>query len=268
MSLTKDPKIANMFMLAHEYNGSLTYPVISMPKLDGVRAMYIPGCGFWSRDGVQYSPAVTDHIKIVSNVPVDGEFYKHGWKLQRINAAIGVNLDQPTEDTKEIYFVAYDVVVPFKSAAVRMALVEEVSRNSPDYVESVYWGILNNQRDVDDCYNTCIKDGYEGQMLKLARELYTPGRTRNLLKRKAWKFKEVQVVALHEGKNSLAGYFGGARVRMSTGVEFNCGGGEGLTDDVRRQLWLNPERLMNKWIKIRYREESAGGTPLNATIVL
>lgn len=261
--MTKDPNIAARFMLAHNFADYTPPPLaISMPKLNGIRAMYIPGRGFWSRDGVQYAETVTAHIKVNSAEPIDGEFYAHGWDLQRINAAIGVNLDAPVADTASVQFHVFDYIVPVLHAVARMERLPD-----GENVVKVPWKLCTFQQ-YDKLFPEYIQQGFEGQMLKQPYSGYFPGRSQRLLKRKDWKFMDVKIIELCEGKGEFAGMFGGAVVETSQGLRFNVGTGKGLTHLQRIQIWNRPDVLINKWYKIRYLALSTDKKPLNATILL
>lgn len=265
--MTKDPNIAARFMLAHNFADYTPPPLaISMPKLNGIRAMYVPGRGFWSRDGVQYAETVTAHIKVASSEPIDGEFYVHGWDLQDINAAIGVNLNAPVADTPAVQFHVFDYIVPVMPAVQRMERLPAVVAASANVV-AVPWKLATFQQ-YDKLFPEYINECYEGQMLKQPYSGYFPGRSQRLLKRKDWKFMEIKILELCEGKGEFAGMFGGALVETSQGLRFNVGTGKGLTHLQRIQIWNRPDSLINKWYKIRYLALSTDKKPLNATILL
>lgn len=258
-TLTKDPAIAAMFMLAREHEGTEIYPQISMPKLDGLRAMWIPGRGWWSRRGVQYAPSVTAHLKEPnSSVPVDGEFYAPGWSLQRINAAAGVNLDQPVEDTKSVLFCAFDIVSK-APALMRMQSLHQTG------CWVINWCVVYDARFAQKAFDVYCDEKLEGQMLKTPHMPYVRGRTPHLLKRKAWKLAFGTVIAVKEGQRSLAGHLGGVTIRLASNVEYECGLSEGLSDARRLELWRDPSKVIGKTVEIRYRELSDDGKPLTST---
>ncbi len=266
-TLTRNTKIASLFMLAEKYEDHTTPAVgITMPKLNGLRAMYIPGSGFWSRDGVQYSPACTDHIKLSPTKPIDGEFYLHGLDLQEINSLIGVNLDQPTEKTATIQFHAFDIVDTSMRAHMRMNRLGDQLVSTTNVVQ-IDWK-LSIRENYINFFTDYIRRGYEGQMLKDAYSVYTPGRTSKILKNKRWYWIEARITKINEGLGELTGMFGGATVVGPAGEVFNVGGGKGLTHDERARLWVERSELVGKTVKVRYLSKSTDGIPLNATIVL
>ncbi len=269
-TLQVDPAIANKFMLALNYEPRFAQPVmISMPKLNGLRAMYIPGKGWYSRDGVQYSPAVTNHIQLLdAPVPVDGEFYRHGWDLQRINAAVGVNLDQPVEDTKEVQFFAFDLVS--QSPAVhRMAKLHGCTDGEGN-THAIPWKLIATEH-FDKELKDHISKGYEGQMLKAPYERYRGGRDRRLMKRKDWKRITVKILGLYQGEGEMSGMLGGFEVEWWNGtnlVYFDVGCGKGLDHARRFDIWKNPKRVLGLERQVRYLALSTDGKPLNGTIEL
>ncbi len=265
--MNKNPLIAAKFMLAAKYEDYARPPLaLCMPKLNGIRAMYVPGAGFFSRDGVQYSPAVVSHIKVHSSFPVDGEFYVHGWELQRINAAIGVNLDQPVADTAAVRFHIFDVLSPMDSADRRRGYIPSIVADGENLVEVDQRLLQYSQFDAN--FDAHVRAGYEGQMLKLPFSPYTAGRTPRLLKRKDWKYIDATVVEIFEGLGELGGMFGGALVEPAAGVRFNVGCGKGLTHEERIRIWRNPSSLLGRVVKVKYIFASADNKPLNATVVL
>jgi DNA ligase-1 len=266
MPLTKDPRVAARFMLAEKFENFTPMPLaVSMPKLNGIRAMWLPGRGFWSRDGVQYSPAVTAGFTIKSAAPLDGEFYVHGWDLQRINAAVGVNLDAPVADTAAVEFHVFDTPVSTVPAVDRMRrLADHIAGASPN-VKLIQWS-LDNFTQYDAHFADYVAAGYEGQMLKQPYSVYYSGRSPRLLKRKNWQFCDARVIRLLEGEGEFSGMLGGAEVRTREGLTFRVGTGKNLTHVERQRIWTRPESIIGKYYRIRYLCKSADGKPLNSTI--
>lgn len=275
MIAPRNTRVANLFMLAQCWD-NYTPPraALVMPKLNGIRAMYVPGEGWFSRDGVQYANAVLGHIEVKSKLPVDGELYVHGWSLQRINAAAGVNLLAPVEDSARVEFHAFDVVNTMATAMARATQLCRVINDSKNVV-AVEWsvardGVAYDGSDYEDLFTRYIRDGYEGAMYKDLMRPYIPGRTTALLKRKNWSYIPVRVLEIKEGLGKFAGMFGGALVcaRDNPALTFNVGVGKDLTDDMRRTLWREPARVLGREFSARYLVLSDDGKPLNATIKL
>lgn len=128
---------------------------------------------------------------------------------------------------------------------------------------------------------TCLAQGYEGIMLRLPSGGYKFGRSTQdealLLKYKPWADSEATIVDFeelmhndnpestsptgrtvrstsNEGKRP-GGVLGSFLVRdVRSGVEFSVGGGKGLTQALRREVWDSRETYKDAVIKYRYLE--------------
>jgi DNA ligase-1 len=270
----KDPQIAASFMRAAVYDASKFGHVVSMPKLNGLRCMYIPGRGFFSRDGKRWNDAVLNHIiPPTTDYILDGELYCHGMSLQKINAAVGVNRIEPGENANWIKFFAFDLVEPKFNALTRMLLLEKIINDHREEIEMmtmVEWEICKTRIELDICYNHCITQGFEGQMLKSVFGSYMPQGTKerstmNLQKRKAFlddEFLCIGRVVSTEGK--CAGKLGALEFVTSKGVSFEVG--TGFTDDEREE-YIAPNYDFRKKATIKYLNLTDDGRPFNASFV-
>jgi ATP-dependent DNA ligase len=275
----KDPQIAASFMRAAVYDASKFGHVVSMPKLNGLRCMYIPGQGFYSRDGKRWNDAVLAHIiPPTTDYILDGELYCHGMSLQKINAAVGVNRIEPGYEAGFVSFWAFDIVEPKFNALTRMLLLEKMLlhekllRDHTNYagMYMVEWEICKTRIELDICYNHCITQGYEGQMLKSVFGSYMPQGTKerptmNLQKRKAFlddEFLCVDRVVSTEGK--CAGKLGALEFITSKGVSFEVG--TGFTDEEREE-YIAPDYDFRRKATIKYLNLTDDGRPFNASFV-
>lgn len=270
----KDPQIAASFMRAGIYDPSKFGHVVSMPKLNGLRCMYIPGRGFFSRDGKRWNDAVLKHIVPPdTDYIIDGELYCHGLSLQRINSAVGVNRLEPGFDADYITFHAFDLVEPKFNALTRMLLLEKIlndHKSETQAINLIEWEICKTRIDLDDCYNDYITKGYEGQMLKSVFGSYMPQgekerSTMNLQKRKAFLDAEFQCIGRvisQEGK--CAGKLGALKFVTSKGVVFEVG--TGFTDEEREE-YITPNYHFQRKATIKYLNLTDDGRPFNASFV-
>src|SRR6185295_11347505 len=109
MSLPKVEAISKLFALARE--GTASPPCFATPKLNGIRAMWVPGVGFISKDGVPYNDGVLVTLERVlepCKLFLDGELYVHGWSLQQINSVAGVIRESPHEKEYSMQFHVFD----------------------------------------------------------------------------------------------------------------------------------------------------------------
>ena len=270
----KDTTIAASFMRAGIYDPSKFGHVVSMPKLNGLRCMFIPQRGFFSRDGKRWNDAVLAHIVPPdTDYIIDGELYCHGLSLQRINSAVGVNRLEPGFDADYITFHAFDLVEPKFNALTRMLLLEKIlndHKSETQAINLIEWEICKTRIELDDCYNDYITKGYEGQMLKSVFGSYMPQgakerSTMNLQKRKAFLDAEFQCigrVVSTEGK--CAGKLGALKFITSKGVVFEVG--TGFTDEEREE-YIAPNYHFQRKATIKYLNLTDDGRPFNASFV-
>jgi DNA ligase-1 len=270
----KDPQIAASFMRAAVYDSSKFGHVVSMPKLNGLRCMYIPQRGFFSRDGKRWNDAVLAHIVPPdTDYIIDGELYCHGMSLQKINSAVGVNRLEPGEDAKWIIFFAFDLVEPKFNALTRMLLLDKIYNDNLGKTAAtgvVGWEICKTRIELDKCYESYISRNYEGQMLKSVFGSYMPQGTKerstmNLQKRKAFldaEFFCVDRVVSDEGK--CKGKLGALKFVTSKGVSFEVG--TGFTDEEREE-YIQPSYDFRKKATIKYLNLTDDGRPFNASFV-
>jgi len=270
----KDSSIAASFMRAGIYDPSKFGHVVSMPKLNGLRCMYIPGQGFFSRDGKRWNDAVLAHIiPPTTDYILDGELYCHGMSLQKINAAVGVNRIEAGEDAKWIIFFAFDLVEPKFNALTRMLLLDKIYNDNLGKTAAtgvVGWEICKTRIELDKCYESYISRNYEGQMLKSVFGSYMPQgekerSTMNLQKRKAFldaEFWCIGRVVSDEGK--CKGKLGALVFVTPKGVRFEVG--TGFTDEEREE-YIQPNYDFRKKATIKYLNLTDDGRPFNASFV-
>jgi len=270
----KDPQIAASFMRAAVYDASKFGHVVSMPKLNGLRCMYIPGQGFYSRDGKRWNDAVLNHIiPPTTDYILDGELYCHGMSLQKINAAVCVNRIEPGENANWIKFFAFDLVEPKFNALTRMLLLEKIINDHREEIEMltmVEWEICKTRIELDACYTDYLAKQFEGQMLKSVFGSYMPQgtkerRTMNLQKRKPFipdEFLCVGRVISTEGK--CAGKLGALEFITYKGVRFEVG--TGFTDEEREE-YIAPDYDFRRKATIKYLNLTDDGRPFNASFV-
>lgn len=270
----KDSSIAASFMRAGIYDPSKFGHVVSMPKLNGLRCMYIPGRGFFSRDGKRWNDDVLKHIvPPTTDYIIDGELYCHGMSLQKINAAVGVNRVEAGQDAELIEFRAFDLVEPKYNALTRMLLLDKIftdDKGKTANIRPINWSICKTRIELDMCYEDYVDQGYEGQMLKSVFGSYMPQgqkerSTMNLQKRKAFldaEFLCIGRVVSDEGK--CKGKLGALEFITAKGVRFEVG--TGFTDEEREE-YIQPDYDFRRKATIKYLNLTDDGRPFNASFV-
>jgi DNA ligase-1 len=263
----KNPTIAASFMRASNYDEARFGHAISMPKLNGLRCMWIPGAGFFSRDGLKWNDPVLTHIKPGGNRIIDGELYCHGMRLQDITKAVGVTRHEAGPRALEVDLWAFDVVNESKALQRMIDLQESVAQS--ERVLLCPYKICLTRVDIDDCYRNYELQGYEGQMLKspygsYVRQGPTEKPTMNLQRRKAFVDAEFTCVGVElSTEERIKGRVGALVFMARNGKEFNVG--TGFTD-LERLEWSRSS-LVGQRATIKYLYLSADGIPNNSSFV-
>ncbi len=270
-------------MLAHrfaDHQSSITYPVYIQPKLNGVRMLYNSDhCQ--SRDEFLYSPDVLKHIRdelraiIPTTWYLDGELYVHGWSLQQINSAVGVNRKAPSKVSHMVEYHIFDMVdserqdLPFQARAENIGIISDrmILRGGQDVIRIVPTSLCN-AAEAEHLYSYYRKQNYEGTMYRSVLAPYgfvenctnKENRWKCLLKRKEWMDEWCRVLGfnLTEGEKGEQGFQ--MLCETEDGAQFTVG--SGLTE-VERELYVErpPAR-----VKVKYECRSDNGTPLKPTI--
>jgi len=94
---------------------------------------------------------------------------------------------------------------------------------------------------------------HEGVMINLADETYQFTRTNALLKVKVMQDCDLEIIGVQEGEGKFAGTLGALTVDYKgTPV----GVGSGLSDEMRRAVWVNPDAYIGRVATIQYFEQT------------
>ena len=256
-------------MLAHDYNqvrdGNLS-PIILMPKLNGVRARFIPGMGFISRDQKLWPPDKFTHITPPAGYEYDGELYVHEWPLQRINSAVAINSSEVSDDTRAIQYHIYDLPGLTNGALQRMQIISKIDFTNTGCVPIEWYNAEGTCHDKKSArFKVFVVVGYEGMMLK--QGIYENTRSFNLLKWKAWRDDWFKFSRVEEGEGKRKGMAGKLVLTTRTGLVFKCG--TGWSDDLASYWWQwrHDRKRMPTRVKIQYINYSTGGSPLNSSFL-
>lgn len=264
-------------MLASKYEEErVSYPCFVQPKLDGIRAYYRKGKLF-SRDRklIKAAPHITEQLALLQlpeDVILDGELYKHGWPLNRINGACGVNRETPSKDSPEVGYCMFDLITEKGTFKDRWGYITDfiipklVDMKTVTFVFPIQ---VHTLEQADDLYKMYQDHGFEGMIYRVGQCLYRPGtRSLQLLKRKAWLDEWAAVTGVNAGKftelgSKFTNTLGSVSCKFESGATFDVG--SGFTDWEREQIWKTPSIL--KQIHVRYEKLSADGKPLKPTVI-
>ena len=262
-------------MLASKYEEHrVTYPCFVQPKVDGIRAYYRKG-NLYSRDRklLKVTTHITDTLrmlKLPDDVILDGELYKHGWSLPRINGAIGVNREVATEDTTQVGYIIFDIIHDKCKFAKRLEFLwRHIVPRLITPITFMPTVTVRSKEDADALYAAFKNDGLEGMIYRIGDCEYRSGaRSLSLLKRKDWLDEWCNVIALTEGKHTelgsrLVGTLGSVTCMFTNGIQFDVG--SGFTDKERAKIWKDPSCIHR--IHVKYECLSADGKPLKPTCI-
>lgn len=262
----------------------LTFPMLASPKLDGIRAMVrssVPGTEvLLSR---KLKPIPNRHTQALLSHGglhgLDGEliFGKPNAEdvYRMTDSAVMTHAGEP--DVKFYVFDDWssDDAYATRYKATRKRVHDLIDEGFP--LKWVTHRVIHNVEELLEYEEKCLDHGYEGVMLRSFGGLYKQGRSTLsqmwLVKIKRTEDFEAQIVDSYELKhndnaatiNELGytkrsshkankrggGTLGGFVMRRKDGVQFRCGGGQGLTAKLRAELWAVRETLPGKWCTVQ-----------------
>lgn len=261
MNLTNWASLAvNYDDMQHE----IYFPVITQPKLNGIRAKWdhIEGV-FVSRQGKVWKhklfPHLYNKLELCPDVSFDGELYCHHMPFQDICARVSVNAVSAHPDVEKIDFFPFDIISSDDTIS-RQLLLEQ------SYPNIVPHTLAKSIEQLEQQLAGYIALGYEGLMIRISGCPYMPGRTKSLIKLKPWKYMTVKVTGMIEGKGKWANALGAINVKHEeSGVTF-CVGGGNITEQRRAELWKLDKNLIGAVVVVAYRELSKSKIPLQPKI--
>jgi DNA ligase-1 len=141
----------------------------------------------------------------------------------------------------------------------RRMLLESLSSTHPhtyfEVLPVLYKGTDTSK--ITELLDQMVAGGSEGIMVNLCDAVYEFKRTSNLLKCKKFNSCDLQICGLEEGSGKYTGMLG-AFVCEYKGGEVRVG--SGLTDDLRKEIWQNPEKYLNSIIEVSFFEETKDST--------
>ena len=258
-------------MLANDYaklKKPVEFPVISQPKLDGIRCIARVD-GLWTRTGkpITSVPHVWEYLednffRQYPDIILDGELYNHELKddFNTITSIVRKAKHTPEDIAKSKALVqyhiydCYDPFVPEWGLGNRRKFLYRKSglRIGSEYIQLVPNHLCESVEDLDDTYSGYVSVGYEGQMVRIEDSEYQNKRSKNLLKRKEFITEEFDVVAVEEGQGNWSGCV--KRFKFD-GFDAGVRGTQAEMGD------LLASGLTPTWATVRYFELTPDGVP-------
>ena len=240
-------------------------------KIDGSRIIAMKENGqvsFWTRQGQKYEGLVDleEELKIMifDNFILDGEIvaintdkentYKNTMKLSRTKDLEKHGLKMLVFDYMPIAnFKAQKCPMSYETRRATLSFMFE-SAIKYEYFELLpllYVG--NDTTMIIKILDEQVANGEEGIMINILNAPYEFKRTNNLLKVKKFQDTELKVIGFEEGTNKLAGTLGAFICEYKDNT---VKVGSGLSDEDRAYFWNNKDKILNKYITVKFFETS------------
>ena len=242
--------------LANTYNPSKNYKTASWyatPKFDGVRAVFIPHNGFFTRNekpiaGFERMAEILDEVCMERGLLfVDGELVLKDRGFQASQSAI---LASEHADESKVEYHVFAAGGGFIDTADMLKNLPDMPAENIFRVNSEL--IPNTFEAVEAACGKFTAQGYEGVVLRDPLVAYVNDRTDFLLKYKFFREADLRITHAHEGAGKFAGTLGSLTVEgIIDGVNVRSNVGTGLTDEDRRILFAD-KNLTGKIITVKY----------------
>lgn len=263
----------------------LKFPVLASPKLDGFRCLKLDGkCLARS-----FKPIPNDHVRnyIEKYFPdgLDGELMLAGDEdFNKVSSAFRKQAGEP-----DFVFWVFDLTTCDSGFQARHLILGDLVEQIDDpHLKLVEHKLIHSAQELEEYERQQLVLGFEGVMVRSVDGPYKCGRSTAkegyLLKLKQFVDSEAEVIGFEEQmhnentkeKNELglskrsthkenmipAGTLGKFLVRdIKTGVEFGIGTGEGLTHQLRQEIWDNQDQYMGEIVKYKYQPHGTKNKP-------
>lgn len=250
-------------------HGTMPFPAILSPKMDGVRMLVFPGKQALGRSGKPVPNKNIIDLLPDTKYVMDGEFYCHGVPFDEIS---GVFRSKDAPVPKGYKFVVFNVFTEDEWHSQKLAEghtywdnLNRLDDIVDPFIAAMETDTCETPADVDRLLSAYWEDGYEGGML---RGIDTPYMWKRcslkdncLIKLKKIDHLDAQIVGFTEGRagSDMEGTLGALQVRIDSGVEFEVGSGYSRAQ--RDEIWANRENLIDEWIRCKYTELTESGMP-------
>ena len=264
-------------------------------KIDGFRALSFTvlvdadkSTQIISRGGKPYLnfPQVEKELMMLPPGIYDGELYLH-CKNSFQELSQYVRREEVAPDELPFRYYLYDMTIPddWDKPSIpyedRRAMLTEILMDvfGVPHIENPFvlhfgerLGLTtihraNNFAEMDELLEQSLALGYEGLMLKDPQSLFERKRCSNVLKVKEFKDGDAVITGVYEGKKGKTlGSLGGVYVEWGEGdSKVNFKVGSGFSDELRREIWANPQTVIGKTIEFKYHILSKTGIPRHGT---
>jgi ATP-dependent DNA ligase len=253
-------------MLAHEYQKrgkGFGFPCFVQPKLDGTRAVGMPGKGIFSR--LRKTFPHMEHIlaemaQLPAELILDGELYTSELTFQEIVGLVKKETLKPGDSEKQlkIKYHVYDLMNG-RTFQERYAELERLFQSRCfQHLVLVPTKSCTSEAQMKEQHAAFVADGFEGIMLRSPTGAYKHSRSADLLKYKEFFDAEYEVVGFKEGEGQEKGCVLWT-CKTKEGKTFHCRP-RGTRED-RVELFQNGSEYVGKKLTVRFQEETDDGLP-------
>lgn len=262
-------------------------PVLATPKLDGIRCLIIDGKAL-SR---KFKAIPNKHIretleKAVGHLPLDGELIVPNGTFNEAQSSI-MSFDGEPKFEYWVFDYVTDITIPYYKRMEQLGAL-----SLPAFCKKVLPVVVNTQEELAKIEETWLLQGFEGVMVRSLSSPYKNGRStlkeHYLLKLKQFKDSEAKVVGFEEQmhndneaekdelghtkrskkqENMIPADTLGKFVVVEVGdtpwkgKQFYVGTGEGLTAELRKEIWTDKDKYLGKILTYKYQPHGVKDLP-------
>ena len=259
-------------MLAHTFEKQghkIKYPCHVQPKLDGLRMIAIlkdGKCTLWSRTRkpITSCPHIVSEIEkhFKEDIVLDGEAYSHKFKDNFEHIVHLVRQETPDAQCTDVEYHVYDTISDDTFAKRNFNLNEAFNSKGKSwskYLVLVDTGLVDEESEVSEWFQTYTKQGYEGAMLRNSNGLYVNKRSSDLIKVKEMQDAEFEIIGVEEGRGKLSGHVGAFVCKTKDGQEFKAKPA-GATERLR-EYFLDSSLWEGRELVVQYQALTSYGIP-------
>jgi ATP-dependent DNA ligase len=251
-------------------------PYFIQPKLDGERCRAVFGDNkkvtlLSSEENVfEYIPHINKELEKLNlaGLEFDGELYTHGMTFEEIASIAGRTVN-PHQRFFDLEYHIFDVRIGKLTQAKRADLLYSLKRLIEDAgvksVRVVETTTVSTKDEVLSYFDKVVSQGYEGFILREKSNIYIPRRSTQMMKFKPKK-QDLYTIVGYQEEVSIYGEPKGTLGALicespqNPGEKFNVG--TGFSADQRRDLWVEKEGLVGKFVLVKYQHITPGrGVP-------
>jgi DNA ligase-1 len=260
---------------------TLKFPVLATTKLDGIRCLIMDG------------QAVSRNFKLIQNAYIqnllsdglpdglDGELILERKQFNEVASAVMREDGEPDFRYYVFDYVSGELDKPYSE---RMVELEKLKL--PDFCVKLLPIEITTLSALMSYENKCVKQGYEGVMIRTPESPYKCGRSTSregyLQKIKRFTDSEVEILGFEEREHNAneatkdelgrtkrsshqenmvkTGTLGALRVRdIKTGIEFSIG--TGFDDAIRQEIWDHQKKYSKLLVKYKFQASGAKDLP-------